>query len=649
MQFRKDINGLRAIAVVSVVLFHFFPDLLPGGFVGVDIFFVISGYLMTSIIVKGIHNKNFNTLNFYVARANRIIPALFFLCLVLTIWGWIFLSPQDLKLLSKHVGSSISFLSNMIYLGESGYFDTASKTKWLLHTWSLSVEWQFYIIYPLVLITLSKFFPWVMFKYSILVLTLIGFIVNLIYSYIAPEFAYFSLATRSWEMMTGSIAFLFPLTLNKKTKIKTAYVGLLLLLLSCVFLSEDFMWPSYYALVPILGTFLIMQANLQDNIFTDNKFSQVIGKWSYSIYLWHWPIVVGFLYFEFAGLNLLLGLLMSILCGFFSYRYIESIRFKKRDFNVLSLYKSISIWLVLIIGGISSNIFLTNGALWHYSDEVKDLNGLNTSNPYRRTCFSVENFGCFFNANGNIDKLDDLSPDLVLIGDSHSFAILPMLVETAALNNKTLMYFGSSACLPVPNLIAYGYKIDVCNKKLEYFYDDFLKKHPNSNILVSSRFPIYFAGYNEGNYSDPMMDVRLPKNSEFAINDLETNRMDLEVVISNHFCSLAEEHNISIMTTGPEFGINIPNEITKSLMKGKKQTISLPTSEYKARNYSITKMLSKISQECGVNILEIKDYLCDEYMCPASVDGTPLYKDDDHLSYEGTKLLTPLFNNIFQI
>lgn len=157
MKFRKDINGLRAIAVIAVVLFHFNASWLPGGFAGVDVFFVISGFLMTGIIFRGIEQDNFSILNFYIARANRIIPALALLCFVLLVFGWFYLTPLEYQSLGKHAASSVSFLSNFTYWSEAGYFAAASHEKWLLHTWSLSVEWQFYIIYPLMLVAMRKF------------------------------------------------------------------------------------------------------------------------------------------------------------------------------------------------------------------------------------------------------------------------------------------------------------------------------------------------------------------------------------------------------------------------------------------------------------------------------------------------------------
>ena len=157
MNFRSDINALRAIAVLGVVLFHFLGSTLPGGFAGVDVFFVISGFLMTAIIFRGMQAQTFKVSDFYLARARRIVPALTVLCITLLALGWFYLHPADFATLGKHALGSLSFSSNVMYLKESGYFDEASKEKWLLHTWSLSVEWQFYVVYPIALVVLRKF------------------------------------------------------------------------------------------------------------------------------------------------------------------------------------------------------------------------------------------------------------------------------------------------------------------------------------------------------------------------------------------------------------------------------------------------------------------------------------------------------------
>jgi peptidoglycan/LPS O-acetylase OafA/YrhL len=231
LQFRKDINGLRATAVIAVVLFHFNAPWMPGGFAGVDVFFVISGFLMTGIIFRGIEQENFSILKFYVARANRIIPALAVLCLVLLVFGWFL--PLDYKALAKHVVSSIGFFSNVIYWRESGYFDVASHEKWLLHTWSLSVEWQFYIIYPLVLVAMRKFMSVKAMKATVLLGTVLGFTFCVIATYKWPNPAYYLLPTRAWQMMIGGVAYLYPFALQEKRKKLVEWRGSLTPFLPC--------------------------------------------------------------------------------------------------------------------------------------------------------------------------------------------------------------------------------------------------------------------------------------------------------------------------------------------------------------------------------------------------------------------------------
>lgn len=239
MLFRKDINGLRAIAVIAVVLFHFNSSWMPGGFAGVDVFFVISGFLMTGIIFRGIESEKFSILNFYVARVNRIVPALAVLCLVLLVFGYFYLTPLDYRSLGKHAVSSIGFLSNAIYWRDSGYFDSASQEKWLLHTWSLSVEWQFYIIFPLVLVAMRKIMSVKRMKITVLLGTVLGFIFCVIATYKWPDFAYYLLPTRAWEMMVGGVAYLYPIALKKERKRFIEHLGLVLIIGSYLFISKD--------------------------------------------------------------------------------------------------------------------------------------------------------------------------------------------------------------------------------------------------------------------------------------------------------------------------------------------------------------------------------------------------------------------------
>jgi peptidoglycan/LPS O-acetylase OafA/YrhL len=366
MNFRKDINGLRAIAVIAVVIFHFNAAWLPGGFAGVDVFFVISGFLMTSIIFRGLEQEKFSVIKFYVARANRIIPALATLCIILLILGCFFFMPSVYKDLGKHISSSMSFFSNIIYWNEAGYFDTESHKKWLLHTWSLSVEWQFYILYPLLLIVLRNYFSLKFLKQLIVIFTTICFSFCVYITFKNPDFSYYSLPTRAWEMMLGGIAYLYPLKLKERSKIIVECTGLFLILGSYFFISEDNLWPGYLALFPVMGAFFIIQAQRQDSFFTNNVVFQKLGTWSYSIYLWHWPLVVTIYTFQFSSSSIYIGVILSVLFGFLSNKYIENIKFKKYNSSFESILKCYPLYLAISIILLGAFIWANKGDnAWH--------------------------------------------------------------------------------------------------------------------------------------------------------------------------------------------------------------------------------------------------------------------------------------------
>ena len=374
MNFRKDINGLRAIAVIAVVLFHFNASWVPGGFAGVDVFFVISGYLMTSIIFRGIEKENFSLYRFYIARANRIIPALAVLCFVLLVFGWFYLSPIDYRTLGTHVASSLTFVSNIVYWRESGYFNIASHSKWLLHTWSLSAEWQFYIVYPIFLVFMRKYLTLRTMKTALFVATILGFVLCVVATAKWPNPSYYLLPTRAWEMMMGGLAFLYPFSIKESKKKFIEWTGLFLIIGSYFFISKENSWPGYLAIFPVLGTFLVIQAQNNKSFITGNLIFQKIGTWSYSIYLWHWPLVVVIYYFSLNELYIYLGLGLSVLLGFFSNHYIEKIKFRN-DLSSLSQYlKCKPIYMALAVSIAGGIVFQQSGFLSRVSPDLQKMN-----------------------------------------------------------------------------------------------------------------------------------------------------------------------------------------------------------------------------------------------------------------------------------
>ncbi|MEQ5806601.1 acyltransferase [Alteromonas sp. NFXS44] len=346
MQFRKDINGLRALAVIAVVLFHYQPEYLPGGFAGVDVFFVISGFLMTSIISRGLDKKTFGTWRFYCARAKRIVPALTAACLVLLVCGWFAVTPVDYAALSKHIASSLTFVSNIVYWQEAGYFDAASTQKWLLHTWSLSVEWQFYLLYPLILIGLRKLCGSESLRHVVLALTLLAFLANLWLSFAYPSASYFLISARAWEMLAGGVAFFYPLNVSDKTRGYLALAGLALIAITYFVISEDNLWPGYLAFFPVAGTFMVIQARDEKSVITTNVVSQKLGLWSYSIYLWHWIIVAANNIYHLE-LSFWLFVTLTTLAGWLSYRLIEQHHRPRRYWLMFILTLAGSLWVYL--------------------------------------------------------------------------------------------------------------------------------------------------------------------------------------------------------------------------------------------------------------------------------------------------------------
>ena len=329
MGFRSDINFLRAIAVVLVVVFHFSNVALPGGFVGVDIFFAISGYLMTGIIFSQIQYQRFSLLSFYLARAKRIIPALSVMVLSVLVYAWFYLFDVEFIKLLKHAFSSLLFYSNVVYWQEAGYFSASAHQNWLLHTWSLSVEWQFYMVYPIILLLLTKVIGLRWTKLLIILGAIASFAAAVYASNIWPDPAYFSLPTRAWQMMVGGIAFLYPVTFNTSSQRAVSLLGLAIMLISAAWVSPEMNWPAWPSALPILGAYLFLIADASKSLPVYNTaVFKYTGRWSYSIYLWHWPVVVWMNNQSFAvDVPIILGgIALSVVLGALSFWAIESRR-----------------------------------------------------------------------------------------------------------------------------------------------------------------------------------------------------------------------------------------------------------------------------------------------------------------------------------
>lgn len=627
MGFRTDINGLRAIAVISVVLFHFNAAWLPGGFAGVDVFFVISGFLMTGIIFKGLENSSFSVMHFYLSRANRIIPALAVLCLILLALGWFYLAPLQYKELGKHTASSIGFISNIIYWKESGYFDASSHEKWLLHTWSLSVEWQFYIIYPLVLVAMKRFMSVQVMKWIILAGSVIGFVFCVVATYKWANPSYYLLPARAWEMMVGGVAYLFPFDFKEKTKIKLETLGVALILISCAFISEDYLWPGYLALVPVLGAFLIIHTNRNSSLLTSNFIMQKIGLWSYSIYLWHWPIVVALYTFNNKDHSYIyFGISLSIFLGFLSYRFVEC-KFKNiGEIKFKALFTNKPVIMACLIASISVIIFFYNGLSIRPS---LDSNLITiTSNikpsPFRSHCHTS---GSKYREPKDACTYHNENVTWATIGDSHTVELAYALADSIDKSNEGIKHFSYSGCIP-----SYGQpkEFSECAEWTNESFDEIVRNKTIKNVLINYRYSAALYGDNESSYPS------LPnKNTEhkrtLILQSINQLIFDLAKVKSYVF----------VFMPIPELGLSVSNRLSKEFITGGSITNvkGVNVSYYDNRNGHILNHFKSTIYPDNVVFIDPTVSFCDEYICYAVKNGVPLYFDDDHPSVEGAKLL----------
>lgn len=449
MKYRAEVDGLRAVAVIPVILFHAGFELFSGGFVGVDIFFVISGYLITTILIDDLENKRFSIVHFYERRARRILPALFFVMLCCIPFGWLWMLPREFKDFSESLSAVSLFISNFLFWSESDYFATAAEKKPLLHTWSLAVEEQYYVLFPIFLFLMWRFGKNRVF-WMILVTTACSLALSE-WGWRNQATANFYLApTRAWELFAGSIASFIVQKHGVKPNNTLALLGFSAIAFSIFVYDENTPFPSVYALVPVLGVVLLVLYAEKETFVArllSTKFFVGIGLISYSAYLWHQPL------FAFARIRLnsepdiaLISLLIftTMILAFLSWKYIEK-PFRNK--------KIIGKKLIFTFSAIAITTTVSLGVLGHYFDreitylryknnlaKTKTYDALekaqNTSPVFIRSnrfdngeCkFSVENLSDGV-ANRLLSCHKKYGPGVLVIGDSHATNLYHSLVS----------------------------------------------------------------------------------------------------------------------------------------------------------------------------------------------------------------------------
>jgi peptidoglycan/LPS O-acetylase OafA/YrhL len=517
-KYRADVDGLRAIAVLLVIGFHSFPSVFKGGFVGVDIFFVISGYLITTIIFGSLEKNSFSFVEFYGRRIKRIFPALILVLAGCFAFGWFVLLPGEFKQLGKHIAGGAGFISNLILWNESGYFDNAAEAKPLLHLWSLGVEEQFYIVWPMLL--------WLAWKtrFNLLAITIavaaLSFMLNIGTVRGNTVTAFYSPQTRFWELMLGSLlSNVLPhrlrtftrfkhtveMWLSRSTYAKTVALneisirnamsvsGVALILISAFIVTKASQFPGWLALLPTLGTMLVISAGLNawlNRVILSNRMLVLIGLFSYPLYLWHWPLL------SFARIIVMgtpspeiriLSIIASIFLAWLTYRFYEKpIRSEK-----YSAAKIITLSILMVsVGYAGYKSYQLGGLPFRFPKIVQEITTFeyDYSKAYReRTCFldPEQTYSDFKYCETRGE--DPHKSSLLLWGDSFSAHLYPGYKESYG-KTYNVIQRTASGCPPI-----LGLNIDDrpnCKDINDQIFELIKSRRPEK-IILAAEWPRY--------------------------------------------------------------------------------------------------------------------------------------------------------------
>ncbi|MEP7702670.1 acyltransferase family protein [Paraglaciecola sp. 25GB23A] len=635
MEYRKDIDGLRAVAVIPVILYHSGSEFFIGGYLGVDIFFVISGFLITSILAHDLSHNKYSIMRFYERRARRILPALFSVLFVTTVIAYFMLGPEELKSYSQSLVSVNGFASNIYFYLTSGYFATASEELPLLHTWSLAVEEQFYVIFPILMSIL--WFSRKSLLSTLFILSGASFITCLILIDSDPSANFYLLPSRAWELFVGAIVALNYQTLaavKSNTRQILSALGIFLLIFSLTVLNKNLAHPGFPTLLPVIGTLLIIA--FAKNTFTAQILSirplVFIGLISYSLYLWHQPI---FAILRIKSLDspsdlaFLLAITLSLIAAWLSYRIIES-PFRQKDF-----LNQKQIFTLSVIGLL---FFITIGILghlykgWPQRFQVDfDFSSIDFS-PERYSCHA--NFGvgpppanpCIFNA-----KLT--KNNWAVLGDSHgvelSYALGKQLREKTAVQQLTY-----SGCPPA---IEFETPVKGCHewmvKALEYLVENSQVTH----VLLAFRHTTYI--------SKPHGELNRPR--KVLSQKEEASKEELHALYWQSFELIIKKlkdsgKQITVLFPTPEPIADIkklttPNTIFNVTLN--QSLLNRPKGQFDNFASYANDNLERLVKKYAISSLKPAVQLCDDSYCHSVINGKAVYFDNNHLSNFGASLV----------
>ena len=619
MKYRREIDGLRAVAVIPVMFFHAGFSFFDGGYIGVDIFFVISGFLITSIILNDLKNNKFELIHFYTRRARRILPALFFVILFSISISYFFLLPNELYKFGNSIIAVCLFASNFLFWSESGYFNLDSELKPLLHTWSLSIEEQYYIFFPIFMLIIWKYFKPYIFQ-SLLFVSALSLAIMIWVDFLSPNntVLFYMLPFRAWELLAGALIAFY--TNNKNNNFKKYFLnqifstlGLILILVSIFIFDKNTPYPSLYTFLPVLGTVLII-------IFTEKKtfVSKIlcqkilvkIGLISYSIYLWHQPLLA-FAKYRFhhfiSEIELLIICIVSIVISFFSWKYIENpFRYNKNIFSKNIFTFSISSILVFICFGFYFKA--NNGLSSRYSKkDARVLNQFFKPGHYVKNKF--DKFILY-----DFDTNDETT-NVLLVGDSYGQDLFNALAESRIIDKLSL----STVKIPARSTPVFIYDDKSKYQSFESECHDLSKKGKAIELLLQA---------DEVWLASSWVKSAI-HNLQISINDIsELTNAKIKIFGRKAF--------------GDVKAIQYYKQSGTSEIVGQKKLLKM--------HREVAYEMSKISF-LNAEYIDISKLLCGSYeKCTnSSDDGLPLSYDGYHLTRAGAKYLGKILDMVIKI
>jgi peptidoglycan/LPS O-acetylase OafA/YrhL len=655
LNYRKDIDGLRAISVLSVLFNHAGIGLFAGGYIGVDVFFVISGYLITTIIVRDIQANEFSLIRFYERRVRRILPALFGVVAFTVAVCAIMYDAEKFRVFGKSVIATTLFASNINFWKESGYFDTTSQLKPLLHTWSLAVEEQFYIFFPLFMFALyryaKKLSPYILAGTAVISF---GFAVYRISS--DPSAAFYLAHLRAWELLVGGMLSLnlIPKEFGKKYSNMIGFIGLAMIATPIFLYSETTKFPGAAALAPVLGAALVLFSGMEGESLVARFLSipplVFIGKISYSLYLWHWPLIIFVKYYAIRQLTPVeVGMLLvaSILISALSWRFVET------PFRSKSFISTRQIF-AFAAGGMAL-MFFAGGTVYYFKGFPERLGLEHLANDKRKEeawLFKE----CNINYTDNPESITPCeigdrskTPSFMVMGDSHTPTYGKAIHHSAEQSGISGILTYDQGCPTFLDMIPKPGIGDVPCVEYNHMALAYIQEHPEiKTVILASRWTIWL---EESRYKQ---EEGTNLHLKDALNEAPSSageeylfKLGLERTIK----AIQDlDRRVVVIAPLPEIGYDVPsaNFIASRTGRDINELIAPSLDEYLDRTQRTFAILQSFEEKYGIQIIEPWKVLCAEGKCRAAINGIPLYNDDDHLSIFGSELITPIFDPLFE-